>query len=172
MLLRVIWELILILSDYLHLQPPTINCPYRPPSWDQTLFFFHVLQWSRTTVHQFIQPPVWDVHCCRPGSRSAVVPIPLQTGNRLEFCTRASAISPVRINKNNCSLTLTRCVTFMVISANRSQLCCSAVNHDGLRSFLWRQIFTNVIIMKSDSCIVTRRPPCLKHGLKMVYFLL
>lgn len=116
-------------------------------------------------MHQFIQTPVWDVHCCRPESRSAVVPVPRQTGNRLGFCTRASAISPVHINKNNCSLTLTRCVTFMVISANRSQLCCSAVNHDGLRSFLWRQIFTNVIIMRSDSCIVasvTRRPPCLK----------
>lgn len=40
MLLRVTGELILILSDYLHLQPPTINRPYLPPSWDQTLFFF------------------------------------------------------------------------------------------------------------------------------------
>lgn len=43
------------------------------------------------------------------------------------------------------------CVTFMVISANRFLLC-SSVNHDSLPSLLWGQIFTNVILMKSDSC--------------------
>lgn len=43
----------------------------------------------------------------------------------------------------------------MVISANNFQLSCSAVNHDGLPSLLWRQIFTNVDLMKSNSCTLS-----------------
>lgn len=43
----------------------------------------------------------------------------------------------------------------MVIGANNFHLSCSAVNHDGLPSLLWRQIFTNVDLMKSDSCTLS-----------------
>lgn len=56
------WAIIfhsLRLSAYKRLQPPAIDWPYLPASWDQTFFFFFMLKWAGTTLHQFIQKSKW-----------------------------------------------------------------------------------------------------------------
>lgn len=97
-----------------------------------------------TNVHQFIQTSnyMWCVLLSAYFSFHRKLGISWKS----ERCTRVNTISRIYITTHD------HCVTFMVISANRFLLSCSTVNHDGLPSLLWGQIFTNVILMKSDSC--------------------
>lgn len=106
--------------------------------------FFHISPGPGTNVLQFIQTSnyMW----CALLSAYISFHRKLGISWKSECCTRVNTISRKYITTHD------HCVTFMVISANRFLLSCSTVNHDALPSLLWDQIFTNVILMKSDSC--------------------
>lgn len=108
------------------------------------MFFFYISPGPGTNVHQFIQTSnyMWCVLLSAYFSFHCKLGISWKS----QCCTRVNTISRIYITTHD------HCVTFMVISANRFLLSCSTVNHDGLPSLLWGQIFTNVILMKSDSC--------------------